>query len=53
MYKEDLALNNQQRLICHKPQPNQIIPNLFKTIDTLFTDHSALLFFLENRFGIK
>ena len=25
MYKEDLALNNQQWLICHKTQPNQII----------------------------
>ena len=25
MYKEDLALNNLQRLICHKTQPNQII----------------------------
>ena len=23
MYKEDLALNNQQWLICHKTQPNQ------------------------------
>ena len=25
MYKEDLALNNQQWLICHKTQPTQII----------------------------
>ena len=25
MYKEDLALNNLQGLICHKIQPNQII----------------------------
>ena len=25
MYEEDLALNNQQWLICHKPQPNQIM----------------------------
>ena len=25
MYKEDLALNNLQWLICHKSQPNQII----------------------------
>ena len=24
MYKGDLALNNQQELICHKTQPNQI-----------------------------
>ena len=25
MYKEDLALNNLQWLICHKTQPNRII----------------------------
>ena len=25
MYKEDLALNNLQWLICHKKKPNQII----------------------------
>ena len=25
MYKEDLALNNRQWLICDKIQPNQII----------------------------
>ena len=25
MYKEDLALNNLQWLICHKTKPNQII----------------------------
>ena len=25
MYKEDLALNNPQWLLCHKTQPNQII----------------------------
>ena len=25
MYKEDLALNNLQWLICHKTQPKQII----------------------------
>ena len=25
MYKENLALNNLQWLICHKTQPNQII----------------------------
>ena len=23
MYKQDLALNEQQRLICHKTKPNQ------------------------------
>ena len=25
MYKQNLALNKQQWLICHKTQPNQII----------------------------
>ena len=25
MYKDDLVLNNQQLLICHKTQPNQIL----------------------------
>ena len=25
MYKEDVALNNLQWLICHKTQPNQIL----------------------------
>ena len=25
MFKEDLALNNQQRLICHKTQSNQTV----------------------------
>ena len=25
MYKEDLALNNQKWLICHKTQTNQIL----------------------------
>ena len=27
MYKQDLALNNLQWLICHKTQPNQTKPN--------------------------
>ena len=27
MYKEDLALNNPQRLYCHKTQPIQTKPN--------------------------
>ncbi len=27
MYKEDLALHNLQRLICHKTQPNQTKSN--------------------------
>ena len=28
MYKLDLALNNQQWIICHKTKPNQI-PNFY------------------------
>ena len=27
MYKQDLVLNNQQWLMCHKTQPNQIKSN--------------------------
>ena len=27
MYKEDLVLNNQQWLMCHKTQPNPTQPN--------------------------
>ena len=27
MYKEDLAFNNQQWLICHKTKPNSTKPN--------------------------
>ena len=27
MYKDDLALNNLQRLLCHKTQPNPTQPN--------------------------
>ena len=29
MYKEDLALNNQQWLICHEIQPNQNIYSIY------------------------
>ena len=31
MYKMDLALNNQQWLICHITKPNQNQPNLIST----------------------
>ena len=34
MYKEGLALNNVQWLICHKTQPNQGLVSLFKGIST-------------------
>ena len=30
MYKEDMALNHLQGLICHKTKPNQIKSNLNK-----------------------
>ena len=37
MYKQDLALNNMQRLICHKTQPKQTkIFTLVKFYETLF-----------------
>ena len=32
MYKEDLALNNLQWLICHKTKPNQIGKNCRKIV---------------------
>ena len=40
MYKEDLALNNLQWLICHKTQPNQ--SNSEECIDPKFTDKSEV-----------
>ena len=42
MYKEELALNNQQWLICHKTQPNtkQLI-QLFKLIPLIFFPNPA------------
>ena len=35
MYKEDLALNNLQWLICHKTQSNQIIYLIYMHKDDL------------------
>ena len=32
MYKEGLALNNLQWLICHKTKPNQTKPNFCSTL---------------------
>ena len=31
MYKEDLALNDLQGLMCHKTKPNQAKPNQTKS----------------------
>ena len=33
MYKDDLALNNLQWLICHKTQPNQNLNVYFKKLN--------------------
>ena len=33
MYKDDLALNNIQGLVCHKTKPNQTKPNRIYFID--------------------
>ena len=44
MYKEDLALNNQQWLICNKTQPNPTKPNQFKLNQT----KRALFLFLHS-----
>ena len=37
MYKEDLALNNQQRLICHKTKPNQINQVFLSNTNNMYT----------------
>ena len=42
MYKEDLALNNLQWLICHKTQPTQTKPNSTNTLGKGMT--STILF---------
>ena len=36
MYKQDLALNNLQWLICHKTKPNQIKPKLSPKLTNLY-----------------
>ena len=49
MYKKDLAINNLQRLICHKTKSNQtmlfVILFLFQRFINLFVDVLILLFF--------
>ena len=45
MYKQDLALNNLQWLICHKTQPIQTKPNLTKHEDIIWWEES-----LQNTF---
>ena len=42
MYKEDLALNNQQWLICHKTKPIFFIPMII-SIKDLHHHHFALI----------
>ena len=44
MYKKDLALNNQQRLICHKNQPNQTKPYIYIYISKFFFFFSFFFF---------
>ena len=36
MYKKDLALNNLQRLICHKTKPNKIFSIIIVFIKIIF-----------------
>ena len=50
MYKLDLALNNLQRLICHKTQPNQT--NSGYNGDSYKILIRIYHFFLNRRFGI-
>ena len=42
MYKEHMALNNLQWLICHKTQPNQAKPNHIESSYQLFAQISNL-----------
>ena len=45
MYKENLALDNQPWLICHKTQPNLISsPTQFLNDDNRQTKHVSFLF---------
>ena len=53
MYKEDLALNNQQWLICHEPKPNQTKHILFNsqpstTILAIFNTNRIIKYNKEN-----
>ena len=48
MYKEDLALNNLQWLICHKTQPNQTKQSLLNMSDLVKI--GALSIYLPNPF---
>ena len=43
MYKEDLALNNLQWLICHKTQQNQIIYLIYMYKEGLALNNLQLL----------
>ena len=49
MYREDLALNNQQFLICNKTKPNQInvvITYVFLSFIYLFLSFIYLYFYI-------
>ena len=52
MYKEDLALNNLQWLICHKnkPKPN---PNQIRTLSENQTHHTQELICDKNLLTIR
>ena len=44
MYKKDLALNNLQRLICQKTQPNQTKPAEMEKIQLSVLNDEPFLF---------
>ena len=45
MYKEELALNNLQGLICHKTQPNQSFLNNQKVQLTILNNLDTVVWF--------
>ena len=45
MYKEDLALNNLQRLICHKTQANKLIYQISAIIGAIQINIFILIIF--------
>ena len=49
MYKDDLALNNLQWLICHKNQPNQIIYLIYMYKDDLALNNLQWLICHKNQ----
>ena len=46
MYKKDLALNNQQWLVCHKTKPNQTKPRTWDSLSVQGVISGQFVFFI-------